>query len=174
VTRATHAPGVARARTARASATTTAAIVVAANDADVANGNEARGRTKNPEVRQFAEMMVADHTSSNKQAKDLASQLNLTPEDNATSDDIRKSQDAVRDSLKKLAGGQFDKAYVDNEVAYHQSVLDAIDGKLVPNARNPQLKKLLEDTRPVVAHHLEEAKKLQIRLGSRAGAGGKS
>lgn len=143
-----------------------AAIVVAANDADVSNGNAAKGKTKNVDVRQFAEMMVTDHGASNKQAKDLAHQLNLTPEDNATSDNIKKGQDAVRDSIKKLDDGDFDKAYMDNEVSYHQTVLDAITNQLIPNAQNEQLKKLLEDTKPVVERHLQRAQDLQQKLAT--------
>ena len=49
-------------------------------------------------------------------------------------------------ALKK--GGDFDRAYVDHEVAYHQAVIDAIDKSLVPNAKNAELKDLLVKSRP--------------------------
>ena len=39
--------------------------------------------------------------------------------------------------LKTLKGAAFDKAYVDQEVAYHQAVLDAIDKTLIPEPATP-------------------------------------
>ena len=143
-----------------------AAIVLAANDADIANGKAAKAKTKSGDVRSFAEMMITDHGSSNKQAKDLAGRLKLKPEDNDASNGLKTSSDATRDSLKKLRGAAFDKAYIDNEVAYHTAVLNTIDNTLIPNAQNPDLKTLLQDTRPVVAHHLDRAKEIQGKLGS--------
>ncbi|HET7226091.1 MAG TPA: DUF4142 domain-containing protein [Candidatus Eisenbacteria bacterium] len=145
-----------------------AAIVLAANDADISNGKMAKAKTKNSDVRAFAEMMITDHGSSNKQAKDLAGRLKLTPEDNDASKGLKTSADATRDSLKKMKGAAFDKAYIDNEVAYHTQVLSTIDNTLIPNAQNADLKKLLQDTRPVVSHHLDRAKEIQGKLGGGA------
>ena len=62
---------------------------------------------------------------------------------------------------------EFDRAYVDNEVAYHQQVLDAIDKVLIPNAQNGELKGLLTKTRPVIAEHLAHAKQIQGSLGKK-------
>ena len=70
-------------------------------------------------------------------------------------------------NLKKLQDGQFDKAYVDHEVAYHQQVLDAIDKVLVPSAQNPELKDLIVKVRPAIATHLAHAKHVQADLGKK-------
>src|SRR5262245_28136711 len=143
-----------------------AAIVVAANNADIANGKQAKAITKNPEVTTFAQLMITDHTAVNNKAKALAGKLNLTPEDNETSHSITASQDSVRGALKSMSGAAFDRAYIDNEVAYHQTVLDAIDQALIPNAQNPELKQLLTDTRPAIAGHLDHAKQIQTKMSS--------
>ena len=66
--------------------------------------------------------------------------------------------------LKKLKGSAFDKAYVDHEVAYHEQVLDAIDKVLIPNAKNAELKGLIEKVRPAIETHLEHAKHIQASL----------
>ena len=58
-----------------------------------------------------------------------------------------------------------DRAYITNEVNYHQQVLDAIDNTLIPNAQNADLKALLEQSRPAFAAHLDMAKKIQASLG---------
>jgi len=68
--------------------------------------------------------------------------------------------------LKTLKGAAFDKAYVDHEVVYHQSVIDALDKTLVPDATNAELKALLQKSRPAFVEHLEHAKHLQSQLGT--------
>ena len=66
---------------------------------------------------------------------------------------------------RRLKGAAFDKAYIDNEVAYHQAVLDALDKTLIPSAKNEELKALLVKVRPAFVAHLEHAKKIQSSLG---------
>lgn len=142
-----------------------AGIVVTANQIDVDAGKLAKSRTKNTEVRGFANQMITDHTAVNKQASALVKKLKVKPEDSGTSKSLK---DGARDniaSLKKLKGAQFDRAYVDHEVAYHQAVLDAIDKTLIPNAQNAELKDLLTKVRPAIAAHLDHAKHLQGSLG---------
>jgi len=141
-----------------------AAIVTAANDVDVKNGEMAKSKTKNTEVRALAEQMITDHQSVNKQAKDLVSKINVTPEDNDVSRHLASSGDSTRDVLKGNDGAAFDKAYVDNEVAYHQAVIDMLNNTLVPNTQNPELKTLLETAKPTFMAHLEHAKKVQADL----------
>ena len=141
-----------------------AAIVLAANDADIANGNEAKGKTKNAEVRAFAEQMVTDHTSVNQQAKDLAGKLSLSPEDNDASRGLKASSDSTRDEIGKLDGAAFDKAYIDHEVDYHKAVIGMLDGTLIPSAQNAELKSLLQNSRPAFQAHLEHAEKVQATL----------
>ena len=62
---------------------------------------------------------------------------------------------------------EFDAAYVAHEVAYHQQVIEAIDGVLIPGAANAELKALLVKVRPAFDAHLEHAQHLQRSLGSR-------
>jgi putative membrane protein len=142
-----------------------AAIVVAANDVDIAAGRLAQERGSNAQVKEFAQRMVTDHTGVNKAATDLVTRLNVTPEGNATSQKLSSDGEASRTRLQGLSGAEFDRAYVDQEVAYHQAVLDAIDQTLIPSAQNAELKALLEQTRPAVAAHLQHAQQIQGTLG---------
>jgi len=141
-----------------------AAIVVTANSVDVTAGQLATKSTKNKEVKKFAEQMVNDHTSVNKSAVELVTKLNVKPEENDTSRGLQKGGDENIANLKKLKGKAFDKAYVDQEVAYHETVLGAIDTALIPSATNTELKALLEKVRPAIAAHLEHAKHIQSTL----------
>jgi putative membrane protein len=141
-----------------------ASIVVTANQVDVDAGKLAQKSATNPEVKKFAERMVADHEGVNKQAVALATKLKVTPQDNDTSKALKAGGEQNIAKLKTLRGAAFDKAYVDQEVAYHQAVLDAIDKTLVPNASNAELKALIVKVRPAIAAHLEHAKHIQSTL----------
>jgi putative membrane protein len=141
-----------------------AAIVVTANSVDIDAGKMAKSKSKNAEVKKFAQQMVTDHTSVNKSAVELVTKLKVTPEENDTSRSLKKGGDENLAALKGLKGKAFDKAYVDHEVAYHQAVLDAVDNTLIPSAQNAELKALLVKVRPAFVAHLDHAKHVQSML----------
>src|SRR5687768_4239061 len=144
-----------------------ASIVVTANQVDIDAGKLAESKATNAEVKEFARRMVVDHTGVNKSATDLAAKLQVTPQDNPTSQSLKAGGEKNVSSLKGLSGAAFDKAYVDHEVTYHQQVLDALDKTLIPNAKNEELKSLLVKTRPAFVAHLEHAKHLQSSLAKK-------
>jgi putative membrane protein len=141
-----------------------AGIVVAANTVDINAGKVAKSKSKNKEVKDFAKRMVTDHTGVNKQASALVKKLKVKPEDSPTSKSLKDDGAEMLKKLKGLKGAEFDKAYVENEVAYHQTVLDAIDKTLIPSAKNAELKELLTKTRPVIDDHLQHAQKMQSSM----------
>jgi putative membrane protein len=139
-------------------------IVVTANQVDINAGKLAQSKGSNKEVKAFGKMMVTDHTGVNKQATALVKKLKVKPEDNPTSKSLMSGGEDNLKKLKGLKGKDFDKAYIDNEVAYHQAVLDAIDKTLVPNAKNAELKALIVKVQPAFVAHLEHAKMIQTSL----------
>jgi putative membrane protein len=141
-----------------------AQIVLTADTVDVDYGKMAANKTSNPEVKAFAETMVRDHSAVNAKATALAKKLGVTPEDSDTSKSLKADGDKMLAKLKAMHGAEFDKAYIDNEVSYHESVIGALDKTLLPNAKNAELKSLLETGRPIFASHLEHAKQLQKSL----------
>jgi putative membrane protein len=144
-----------------------AGIVVTANQIDVDAGKLAKSRSKNKEVQAFAQQMITDHTAVNKQAGALAKKLGVTPGDSDTTKSLKQGAADNIASLKTRKGAEFDKAYVDHEVVYHQQVLDAIDKVLIPSAQNAELKGLITKVRPAIAAHLDHAKHLQATLGKK-------
>jgi len=140
-----------------------AAIVVAANQVDIDAGKMAK-TSHNKEVRSFANQMITDHTAVNKQAVALVTKLHVQPEENDTSKALKDGGAENLANLKKLKGAEFDKAYVSHEVAYHQQVLDAVDKVLIPNAKNAELKALLEKVRPSFEAHLKHAETMQAAM----------
>lgn len=141
-----------------------AAIVVTANQVDIDAGELAKTKTQSTVVKQFAEQMVVDHSGVNQAALTLVRKLNLNPENSATSKSLQQGGEQNLASLNKLSGAQFDRAYIDHEVTYHQQVLDALDNTLIPSASNAELKALLVKVRPAFAAHLDHAKRVQAAL----------
>ena len=146
-----------------------AAIVVTANQVDIDAGQLAEAKGSSKDVKAFGKQMVTDHTSVNKAATDLAAKLKVRPESNPTSESLKSGGADNVAKLKTLSGAAFDKAYVDHEVAYHQTVIDALDKTLIPSAQNAELKALLVKVRPSFVAHLEHAKQIQSSLGKSGG-----
>ena len=106
--------------------------------------------------------MVTEHTDVNKKATALLTKLKVTSEENTVSKGLKSDGKINLVRLNKLNGKPFDKTYIYQEVVFHKQVLDVIDNKLLPNAKNEELKALLAKVRPAVASHLEHAEKLQL------------
>ena len=136
-------------------------IAYTADLLDIEAGKQA---PKNQQVLAFAQQMVGDHTMVNDQALTLVKKLNVTPEDNPTSQTLTKQADATRNKLASLDGAAFDKAYVDNEVAFHKTVNTALSGTLIPDAQNPELKALLQNGLTMFEAHQKHAEQLASQL----------
>jgi putative membrane protein len=132
-------------------------IAYTAGQLDIEAAKQALAKSKNKEVRDFAQDMVRDHTEVNKQALALVKKLKVTPEDNDTSRALTKQAAAKRDELSKLNGVAYDKAYVANEVAYHKTVNGALESTLIPSASNAELKSLLQTGLKIFQGHEQHA-----------------
>jgi putative membrane protein len=154
------AQGIAAAQGAKPTDPQIAHIAYTAGEIDVKAAKLALQKSKNKEVRAFAQDMVRDHTAVNKQALALVQKLKVKPEDNDTSKSLVKGADAKNAELSKLSGAAFDKAYVDNEVAYHKTVNGALQGTLIPSSSNAELKDLLQTGLKIFQGHQQHAEHL--------------
>ena len=141
-------------------------IVYTANLLDIDAAKQALQKSKNEGVRAFAQQMVGDHTTVNNQALALVKKLNVKPEDNPTSQSLKKEANATRNKLASLNGAAFDKAYIDNEVAYHKTVNNALSDTLIPSAQNAELKALLQSGLALFQAHQKHAEQLASQLQS--------
>ena len=135
-------------------------IAYTAGVIDVAAGKQALAKSHNKTVRAFAQEMVRDHTAVNDTALALVKKLNVTPEDNPTSQSLNKGAKAESDKLAKLNGAAFDRAYIANEIAYHKTVNGALEKTLIPNAHNAELKSLLETGLTLFREHQAHAEQI--------------
>ncbi|HWA40430.1 MAG TPA: DUF4142 domain-containing protein [Gemmatimonadales bacterium] len=139
---------------------------VTANAVDVDMAKHVQARLHHADVRQFAATMITDHNAVNAKAVALATRLGVTPQDNAVSRSLVDGAAAAKQTIDALRGDAFDRAYLDREIGYHQAVLDALDGLLIPTTENAELKALLMAVRPAIAAHLAHAKELRASFGS--------
>lgn len=139
-------------------------IAYTAGVIDIEAAKLALEKSKTKDVTEFAQAMLRDHEAVNVQALDLVKKLNVTPEDNATSKALADAAAAKRAELAKLDGAAFDKAYVDNEVAYHKQVNGALETLLIPSAQNAELKGLLETGLKLFQGHQQHAEHVAASL----------
>jgi len=139
-------------------------IAYTAGEIDIKAAQQALKKTHNKEVRQFAKDMVRDHTAVNKKALALVKKLKVKPENNPTSRALSKQASEKRAELSKLKGAAFDKAYIDNEVAYHKTVDNALETQLIPSASNPELKSLLQTGLKIFEGHEQHAEHVAAEL----------
>jgi putative membrane protein len=141
-----------------------ASVAVVANQIDISYAEIAKKKSKDAEVLKFAETMIRDHNAVIVQAAALVKKLGVTPKDNAVSKKLLADAEKTKKSLRSKSGKSFDKAYVDNEVAYHKAVIAAVESLLIPETENQELKALLQNVVPALKAHLGHAEMLQKSL----------
>lgn len=134
-----------------------------ANMLDSAAGSIAAAKGTSADVRDFGKTMMRDHHSLRTQGQDLAKKLGVTPEAPAN-DDSKASYDKTMSMLNGAAKGKdFDKAYIDNEVKYHQAVLQTATTAMGA-AQNAELKNLIQKAAPAIQGHLDRAQSIQTKM----------
>ena len=138
------------------------ALLDEANKADSAAGALALTRATNPEVKRFAKLMTSEHHALRVEGLNLAKKLGVTPTPPAN-DPVRAAADREMQALRSAQGAEFDRVYIDQEVAFHEAVIDLAE-QAHESADNPELKALIEKAKPTLEKHLDEAKAIQEKL----------
>ena len=140
------------------------ALLDEANMADSASGAYALGKATDPDVKAFAKLMMGEHHALRAQGQQLAKQLNVTPELPAN-DPLKPAVASEMAALRAAPkGAQFDRIYIEQEIGIHKAVLD-LAGQAHDAAQNEQLKKLIEQAKPVIEKHLDRAEEIGKKLG---------
>ena len=135
-------------------------IAYTAGQIDIEQAIDALKKAHNKAVRSFAEEMIGITWQNN---KIHAATLKVEAA-NDTSKTMYREAALKRDELSGLSGTAFDKAYAENEVAYHEAVIGALESTLIPAAQNAQLKSLLETGLKLFKEHQKHAEKLVDEL----------
>jgi putative membrane protein len=145
---------------------TIVAIFDNANTADIQTGKLAAERAHSKEVRQFGAMLARDHAMVRQQGRDLAKKLGVTPTPPA-GDKSAEDEAAVIRRLGALHGAEFDRAFLQREVQFHQDVIAAVKTTLLPAIKNEELKAFVVKIAPAFEAHLQMAENLDKQLAAK-------
>lgn len=125
---------------------------------EVENARIASRQATAPDIRAFADRMAADHGKANGDLATLADADHLAMP-NALDPDHR----VAADDLRKRRGADFDRTYVGQQIAAHQTTLHLLEWQLAAG-QDDALKDFAKKNIPIVLDHLSAAIALQQRL----------
>jgi putative membrane protein len=125
---------------------------------EVALGELAVERASSPAVRQFGQRMVQEHTRMNEDLIAIASQKGVTPP--SAPDPGRQ---AVSAQLGQLQGAAFDRQYVQQQLADHETTLTLFQGE-ASSGQDPQLRAFAREYAPVIQEHLAMLRQLEAQV----------
>ena len=144
---------------------TIVAIFDAANTADMEAGQLAAERGTTKEVRDFGAMLVHDHRMVRQQGRDLAAQLGVTPTPPADDASAMAHADAMS-TLRSKTGVEFDKAFLNHEVRFHEDVINTVRRTLLPAIQSGELEAFVVQVVPAFDAHRIAAANLREKLGT--------
>lgn len=133
------------------------AVLSTLNRGEIRQAEMALRRSDNPEVRDVAERIVTDHLSLQQRTEQLAATAGMPPQENALSRSIEQRSQQLASQLRDASGEAFDRTYLQGQAELHQLALDTVRNELLPSARDPQLRDLLQRATPGLEAHLQEA-----------------
>jgi len=139
-------------------------VLRAVNVAEVDQARTVSAKLQDPSVKKFAEMMIAQHGQAVKDIDDVASKLGYKHEDSQLATELGVKATRMNGDLSHAEESRVDRLYIMDQIDAHRQALDAIDTRLVPAARQDDVKNLLQKMRPVVAEHLQTAQEISASL----------
>jgi len=140
-------------------------VVAALNVNEINAAKLAETKAYQASVKQFSKKMIKDHRAMDQKAGKLAVRLKLNPLPSELSESVRTQGTEIMESLRTAPQGPiFDKDFMAAQVQMHEQALNLFDSELIPNAKNAQLKALLEQSSKDIAAHLEQARQLHEEI----------
>ena len=139
----------------------TAAFVSNASQSDmyeIQAAQIAEKRSANADIKAFARMMEKDHAATLKTMGQLAQAAGQTP-----AADLDSRRKGFIDHLNAAGDADFDKVYVDQQVAAHKEALDLMNG-YAKDGSDAGLKDGAAKTAPKVQMHLDKITAIQASM----------
>ncbi len=147
-----------------------AGVASVSNMSEIVPSQLALSKAQHPDVRRYAQRMIDEHTKLEATMQAMLRQKGVTPEHNGYSYQVQQNLAPMLRQLNALSGRDFDRLYMDHQVGSHLMTLSGLDTSLIPQAKDPQMKAMLQQqVRPAVAMHLTEAQGLRDAV-ARGGA----
>lgn len=137
-----------------------AQVFLTANEGEITQSRMILNDSQSEDVKSFARHMVEEHSANSGKLRNLIRDNGFTVSESDMNRDLKNEADRMSSQLKDAEGAEVDRVYSQNAVLMHKNLLHRIDTQLLPNAKNPELKNYVKETREHVAKHLESAKKL--------------
>lgn len=131
--------------------------------AEVALGKLAQDKSTTASVKEFAMMMVTDHSAANEKLKALAAKNTIKL---PTSPSV--GQMATRTKLEVLTGATFDKSYIKGMVEDHQDTIKLFQTEAT-SGQDADAKAFAAATLPTLKGHLRKIKAIAAAQGVDAG-----
>lgn len=122
---------------------------------EVELGRYAQQNAQNPRVKNYAAMMVKDHSKANDELKALAAQKNITVPTALDDKHMEKMND-----MKEKRGAEFDKAYMNEMADEHEKDVDKFK-RHAENGNDPDIKAFAAKTLPTLLMHQDSAKNIR-------------
>lgn len=140
-----------------------AAIIQAINADEIQEAQLAMTKAMTPDVKRFARDMTVAHRDMQTKMTTLLGRLQITPSDNAVSNQLRSDTQGEVSTLQAMHGKDFDRSYIDASVTNHNKAIEMLD-RITPSVKDAELKAALTATRPKIEAHLREAERVQLTL----------
>jgi putative membrane protein len=137
-----------------------AEVMATANRGEIQAAEIAKKNAKDKAVKDFANMMITEHRKNDREGKQIAQKAGIKPAKNELATTLETDVKTKTTALKKLKGTAFDSAYISQQVAIHEGLLQELDSKLIPSAQNAEMKAFLEKTKTHVQTHLDRAREI--------------
>jgi putative membrane protein len=121
--------------------------------AEVQLGQMAAQKASDPQVKQFAQRMVEDHSKANDKLKQVAASKNVT-----LPTEVPSSAKREEDKLNKLSGDKFDKEYMNHMVSDHKK--DVSEFRSATKSKDPDVQRFASETLPTIEQHLQMAQSI--------------
>jgi putative membrane protein len=140
-----------------------AAVVLAVHEGEIEAAQLAEQKAMSADVKKFARSMITAHRDMMNKDNALCSRMQITPTDNAVSNQVRTDAQNELSTLQSMRGKDFDRDYIDGQIRDHNRALELID-RMLPNVKSPDFKSALQTSRAKVEAHLRMAERVQQTL----------
>jgi putative membrane protein len=140
-------------------------IAAAVDEDEVAAGKLAESHAASEKARAFAQQMVSAHTDIQSKLISVADMQGIRTTESNLCRKLKSEDATAGDTLANMAGVQFDRAYLADQLRGHEQVVNLLDGTLIPNAQNPALRSALQEMRAKAIEHLRMAREATTAVG---------
>jgi predicted outer membrane protein len=135
-------------------------FAIVANNGEVEMGQDAVTKVQNAAVRDFAQMMIDDHSAALSMAMALADSSGIQTESSGLSDMLQSQTHMNIETVDQASAADVDATFMNIQVMVHQQVLGVLQGTLLPPPVNPDLQTFMQSMQTVVQMHLAEAQSI--------------